>query len=317
MGAWSKARQFELVAAVLAMVDERGDVGIDEAAAELGVDGPALRALVAPVVLLEYRAAKSGEIIGELSSFLLTENERIQRLEEHWLRDLASVPPDPDDALRLLLCATHFRALAPGRNPDLDRAIEKLQRVLAADVVVPVDRPPCLAVAEEAFHTRRTLRFRYVKDGHTDATEREVEPHLVFCRWGHWYVMGRAAGEDAVKEFRVDRMLDAALGGAAPEPPEEVAIPEWFDLEAHARTVRVRVAAADLEGLPQPHRLGGLRELADGRVEVDVSVNGQRRLEHLLVALGPEAEIVDPDDAAVRRAHAAAILAVYDAPGRP
>jgi predicted DNA-binding transcriptional regulator YafY len=91
-----------------------------------------------------------------------------------------------------------------------------------------------------------------------------------------------------------------------------VEIPEWFDLSANARTVRVRMRADALESLPAPHQLGDAADCGDDRVELDVTVNGDRRFEHLLVCLPADAEVLAPPEAAERRrAHAHRLLQSY------
>ena len=108
-------------------------------------------------------------------------------------------------------------------------------------------------------------------------------------------------------------MLEARVGTRAFDPPDEVVVPEWFDLSEHDRTVRVRMRADALESLPAPHRLGPLTDLGDGRVELDVTVLGDRRVEQLLLCLEPDDEVVAPKEyAELQRAHAARLLALYD-----
>jgi hypothetical protein len=59
--------------------------------------------------------------------------------------------------------------------------------------------------------------------------------------------------------------------------------------------------ANGIESLPAPHRLGPSTEHGGGRVELDVSVAGDRRLDHLLVCLPVDTEIVEPAEYAERR----------------
>ncbi len=98
------------------------------------------------------------------------------------------------------------------------------------------------------------------------------------------------------------------------DPPVDDEIPEWFDLSEHARTVRVQMRADALESLPSPHELGEETAVpgADGTVELDITVHGDRRLDHLLVCLPADAVVIAPPDATERRhAHAARLLADY------
>ena len=278
------------------------------------VDADTLHTLLEPVLYLEFRTG-TDEIVSEEGAFLLTEDGRLMVEQEHWLRDLASEAPDPDTALRLLVAGLAFQSVATRPTPDLDRALTKLRAVVAARLRVSVERPPCLPAAQEAWREGRSLRFRYLPDAAEVATEREAVPHRVYCKWGHWYFQGREPGETEAKNFRVDRMLNAELGDVASDPPTDTDIPDWFDLREYERTITLRLAAAQLNALPRPHRVERAGTLDDGRVEADVTVIGERRLEYLLVCLDPDVEVVAPPEyRELQRSHAARLLAAYVPP---
>ncbi|HEX5613882.1 MAG TPA: WYL domain-containing protein [Acidimicrobiia bacterium] len=303
--------KYRMINAALALAEERGSISLADAAAQLETTRDHLRALLDSVLFLEFRTRR-GELVHATRAFLLTEDDHLLVDERHWLRDLVSRPPDADTALRLLVAGTVVQSLVVGANPQLDTAVHKLEQVVAADVVVGVDDPPCRDVVEQARRDGRSVRFRYVNDK-GEARDREVEPWFVFSNWGRWYVHGRDLDDDAVKWFRIDRMASADVGDHRFEPPEHAEVPEWFDLHDHEVTVTLRLAATALDGLPTPHRLGAITHLADGRVDVDVTVYGRQRLAHLLVVLPPDAEVVGPEECrALRREHAAALLAGYD-----
>jgi predicted DNA-binding transcriptional regulator YafY len=191
--------------------------------------------------------------------------------------------------------------------------VKKLCGIVATQLHVPVDTPPFLAPVRRAWRDGRPLVVRYLADAAEVPHQFEILPHRVFCKWGHWYVLGRIPEETEPRAFRVDRMHSADLGAAHFEPPDDVDVPEWFDLSAYERTVRVRARRAALDVLPQPHTTSELVELPGGEVEVDLTVAGDRRLEHLLVCLPAEAEVIEPAEyRELRRQHAAALLELYD-----
>jgi predicted DNA-binding transcriptional regulator YafY len=266
------------------------------------------------VLYLEFRTGTDA-IVSEERAFLLTEDGRLMVEQEHWLRDLASEAPDPDTALRLLVAGLAFQSVATRPTPDLDRALTKLRAVVAAQLRVSVERPPCLPAAQEAWRDGRSLRFRYLSDGAEVATDREAVPHRVYCKWGHWYFQGRELDDAGAKSFRVDRMLNAAPGDVASDPPTDADIPDWFDLREYERTVTLRLAPAQLDALPRPHRVERIVTLERGRVEADVTVIGDRRLEYLLVCLDPDVDVVGPPEyQELQRSHAAQLLAAYVPP---
>lgn len=308
MPAIGKAREFEILRAVLAMAEERGDgVALTEAAQAVDIDAATLRTLLGPVLFLAFHT--SDDFVDESWAFLLTEDDRLIVTEDHWLRTLASAPPDADTALRLLVAGLAMQSAAAAPTPDLDRAVDRLRSVVQASVEVAVPAPPGLAAAQAAWRDGRSLRFRYLADHATEPSDREVLPHGVFCTWGHWYVSGRALDAPDLKQFRVDRMTDVALGAVEFDPPPEADIPAWFDLAAHERTVRLRCAPQQLDAIPRPVTIGAVVELPDGRVEADVTISGDRRLDWVLVALDPSTEVVSPPEAVARRRdHARALL---------
>jgi predicted DNA-binding transcriptional regulator YafY len=304
-----KHRQFEVINTVLALAEETdGGVGLEHAAAEVDMDPAALKDLLEMVLYLEYRDA-IGVIVDETRAFLFTEDGRITVTDDHWLRSLAARPPAPLTALRLLAAGTVAQVLL-SPNADLDRAVRKLDAHLQSSVLIPVDRPPSLDVAEAARREGVSLRIRYTNDA-GDTTDREIEPWHVMANWGKWYVQGPEVGDGTPKWWRVDRMVSAEVGDVPFEATEPLDIPEVFDVSHAERTVRLRLPRATLDNLPTPHRIDDLTDEPDDSAMViaTITVTAEHRLDHLLVAAGPDAEVLDPPEyAARRRAHAAKLL---------
>ena len=309
--ALAKQAHFDILRQVLGMVEERERVPVAELAAAVGISAEQLRALLEPVLYLEFFTA-IGDWIETAHDFLLNEDDELELAHDHWLRDLASEPPSADAALRLLVAGLAMQAVATGATFDLDSAVAKLRGVVDTELQVSLPKPPCRGAAQEALAIGRSLRFRYVRDHDDAVSDREVLPHRVFCRWGHWYVQGREVDGTEIKRFRIDRMQDAAVGSIDFEPPPDSEIPDWFDLSRHERAVRLVLAPAQASALARPHTIAQEVERADGRVELDVTVAGDRRLDYLLVTLDPDVEIVSPPEARDRqRAVARELLANY------
>lgn len=291
------SRHFEIISTVLALAEERGSIPLADAARAVGIPVEQLRALLDPVLYLEFRTADQ-EVVDQTRAFLL-DDDVLQVADGNWLRDLQSNPPSHEVALRLLVSATVYQATEP-RSPALDSALAKLRARVAIDFVLPVDQPPCFEIARAAHTARKSVRFRYVKWKDAVATEREVLPYAVFGKWGHWFVQGPEIGSDVRKEWRIDRMDAAVVGDDTFEMPDDVIVPDWLDLSELEHTVTVRVPEAVLASLPQPHRVGPLA--ADGEfVVAEITVAGAHQLDHLLVALGPDGSVVAPPELAERR----------------
>lgn len=307
----TKQRHFEILRTVLAVVEERRSIPLAEAAEMVGVGAAELRTLLDPVLYLEFHE-DDGDLVTKSSAFLLTEDDVLVLDQGHWLRNLTTEPPDADTMLALFVAGTTMQALATEPTPDLDAALEVLADQVKVTLRLPVERPAALDVVQTAWEQGRSVTLRYLRDGADEPRPRELMPWRVFAKWGHWYVHGLATDGVEPHYYRVDRMLDAALGEVRFDPPEHDEIPEWFDLSAHARTVRVRMRADTLESLPSPHQLGDSIDCGDGVVELGVTVHGDRWFDHLLVCLPADAEVLAPPEAVERRrAHAARLLAAY------
>jgi predicted DNA-binding transcriptional regulator YafY len=306
-----KLRQFEVLRQVLAMAEEQQRVPLTDAAAAVGLSPEQLKQLLDPVLFLAFRTSND-ELIDESRGFLFTDDGSLTVDERHWLRDLAGDPPSPDVALRLLVAGMTMQGLATEPTPELDTAVDKLSGVVGAHLEVSVPKPPALEAARQSWTLGRSLCFRYVRDNDDHATSREVLPYRVYGKWSRWYVQGRELDEATPKTFRVDRMYEARLGDFEFDPPPDTQIPEWFDLSEHERRLTLRLRREQLDALPRPARVVAQQDIADGRVDAEVVVMGERRLDHLLVTLDPDVEILAPLDARTRqREQAAALLHTY------
>ncbi len=302
----SKQRKFEVLTATFAIVEECGPTPLTEIARRLGVDVGALRELIDPLLFLEYRT--STDIVDLTRAFLLDERGVLRVDEGHWLRNLRSVPPSDDDALRLFLAAQVVSdEITP--SAELASARAKLAAHLGAEVLLEAPVPPEARIVTEAIGTGRSIRCRYLGFEDDVARDRELLAQLVYHRWGRWYVAAvdadaqdRTGEEPArVKHFRLDRMSDVRLGDRRYEPREDVRVPDWFGIDRPSWTLTVRVPAGVLDHLGLPHVRRQVRDLGDGRVEAELVVVGERMRDQLLVALGPDAEIIGPEEMRERR----------------
>ena len=303
--ALSKQRQFEAVRTVLGMVEEQQAIPLADCAAAVGLSTEALHDALRSVLYVDFYDA-DGHLVTESSAFLLNDDGVLSLIEGHWLRDLAAAPPEPESALRLLISGVTMQAITTTATPDLDNAVRKLRGIVAAELHLEVVIPFALATVRDAIRQRRSLAVRYLSEGRDESVDRELLPYRVWSKWGHWYLSARDTNDEIAKHFRIDRMLEARVGTRPFDPPDEVTVPDWFDLSEHDRTVRVRMRANALESLPAPHRLGPTTDLGDGRIELDITVAGDRRIEQLLLCLEPDHEVIAPTEYADRRREHAA-----------
>jgi proteasome accessory factor C len=153
-----------------------------------------------------------------------------------------------------------------------------------------------LALVRNGAAERSRCRLAYLKPGQTEPEGRLVAPYaLVFSR-GHWYVIGHSVEADAVRVFRLDRVLEA-------EPTAETfEIPSDFDPADYVEEGAVFQAGEEVEAVVRYSRSIArwisereeVEENPDGSVVVRHRVADPRWIVRHVLSYGPEAEIVEP-----------------------
>jgi hypothetical protein len=304
--------QLRILAAITARAEEQGEVDLSAAATEFGVDHDVLLGWIDDLVYLERRLIGGDKL--DLTDAYYVEDDTLRVSDSNWLRDLETDPPEIGVAVALLIAATQYEAMHGARNMPLRTAKAKLTELVGQTYPVIADEPPMKQDVEEYIGgsraQSRSIRMRYVRDD-GEVSDREVDPYDVFALGDRWYLQARDHRDDVVKEFRIDRIISCAGGDHRFDPPVPDRLPDGFDLGHLAATVTVIVDPAILDAIDDVD-VSSQRPLDDGRVEAELVVYGAGRMNHLLVALGPDAEVVAPADLRDRRAaRAAAILEQY------
>lgn len=305
-------RKLAAIRRAMAQAEETGSADLIEVAAEIGVKAAQLASWIDSIVAVERRVAAEGwEPPTEPG---LRRDGMTLTVGRNLLRDLETEPPDIDTAVRLFVQARQFQGMDPdATNLPLARAITKLERIVGQKYPIVVREAPYYVEVEESIApTRcRVLRITYVNDGLTDS-EREVEPVAVFAADGFWYLEAFDRLTDEVRVFRVDR-IHALSKTSETVVPRERSHPGRFDLSdvEHRLTVRVRTSLLDAFRAFDV-RVEAERSRGDGTVEADLVVFGDRRLDQLLLSLGPDGAVIAPTTYRARRAErATALLARY------
>lgn len=97
------------------------------------------------------------------------------------------------------------------------------------------------ALLFEAARERRAVRLSYLKPGSPEPEERTLEPYVLAHAGGRWYALGRSRARDAVRAFRLDRIV----GIDALE--ERFPVPEAFDPADYLEDGRVYRAEEETE----------------------------------------------------------------------
>ncbi|QEU94850.1 helix-turn-helix transcriptional regulator [Streptomyces kanamyceticus] len=179
--------------------------------------------------------------------------------------------------------------------------------------------PELLPAVADAVWDDRLIEARYRRQD--SEVERELEPYGLVLKAGVWYLCARVTGSGAYRVYRIDRFTAVAAGGQRFVRDEEFDLPGFWEERAaqFARAILrsrvvVRLSDAGVRALPYATDAASAREAmetagepdATGRVTVTLPVENEDVAYTQLMALGPEAEVLEPAALRERFADAAA-----------
>jgi proteasome accessory factor C len=206
----------------------------------------------------------------------------------------------------------------------LSRTIAKLEAAageagaVSSQVAVQVDDRGAGRVAaqvRDALERGRRLHLSYYVPGRDEATERDVDPMRLLVVEGRTYLEGWCLRAEAVRLFRLDRVLALAVLDEAASVPAQ-ARPRDVDQglyrpSAEDAAVELELSAAGrwvAEYYPCEH----VEELGDGRLRVGLRTPDTRWVRRLALRLGEDGRVISPPELAAQvREDAAAALAQY------
>lgn len=229
----------------------------------------------------------------------------------------------PDEAVALLVGLRFLRDL-PGRHDPLivDGLIAKLQNA-AGDAAAAVEQiAVSVDVASDAADAvrrslaeRRALRIDYLVPSRDEVTDRVVDPMRVVAQDGRSYLEAWCRVAEAVRLFRIDRVVSAdVLDEPIAVPPEA----EQRDLDdglfrpdPDDTLVTVEVGPRGrwlTEYVPYEHVV----TLDDGTLRVVLRTPDTRWIARLVLRMGGAGRIIDPPELAESvRVEATRLLAAY------
>ena len=181
--------------------------------------------------------------------------------------------------------------LAEGLGPETLGGLPG--RVEAAGHVRPVE---ALEDLRRAAREHARLRIEYYAASTAETTVREIDPEEVFFAIGNWYVVAWDHRSQAERLFRADRIRRVEATGERFEPRglEGAGRPLYTPAEQDA-TVRLRVSPA-ARWIAEYYETTDVIELEDGGLELGLPAGRLEWLERLLLRLGPDAEVLEPDE---------------------
>jgi proteasome accessory factor C len=286
------------------------------------------------------------------AAFGLTERELVDDLNMLWCVELRS--PDPycpidlsyeggeivvseaesiDRPLRLgvdeasaLLVALRMLAEVPDLEDRsaLSRTIAKLEAAagaaaaVSAQVAVQVDDPGAgavLAQVRDALDRGKRLHMSYYVPGRDEATERDVDPMRLLVVEGRTYLEGWCLSAEAVRLFRLDRVLTLDVLDVPASVPDQARprdvdqglfrpsdddVRVEFELSVAGRWVAEYFPCEQVE------------ELGDGRLRVGLRTPDTRWVRRLALRLGEDGRVISPAELAAQvHEDASAALAEY------
>jgi predicted DNA-binding transcriptional regulator YafY len=160
---------------------------------------------------------------------------------------------------------------------------------------------PTLKMLRDATHHSQRLVVLYQGRGKTEPTQREVDPYAIVHRWGWWYVVGYCHVRDAVRTFRVDRILELS-------PLEQTfQRPVSFDLDQYLETKlpdRQETAVVRLHFAPEAALMvhddaafwEATEEQPDGAVIVTLITPDLEWAARVALSYGPHAVVLEPPE---------------------
>lgn len=216
-----------------------------------------------------------------------------------------------DEALALIV---GLRALADvpglGDREAVVRALAKLEEAAGAaasvadSVHVDLDRTPdpdVVVACEDAVRRRRRLHLRYLVPHRDETTERDVDPMRVLNLDGRWYLEGWCHRAEAVRLFRLDRVVAAQVLDREGTPPPSA---RSRDLDAGVFAPGPDDLLVTLDLLPRSrwvvdyYPVESIEERADGGLRVRLRTADTAWLRQLVLRLGGGGRVMDPPELA-------------------
>ena len=296
--------QLERILYVVAAASAKAGRSLAELAETLGVEPSQITRDLEEVTARAYYHPG-----GSVDAFdIMLEGERVKVFSRGEFKRPVRLSP-----LEALALGLGFRVLAAGaagseerreellafaRRLERDVASTPLEELLerfAVDDGTPGDGS-VRAVLRSAAAERRRCRIAYLASGTTQPDERIICPYLLAYANGAWYVIAYCTKREAVRLFRLDRVVMAeTVDGTFEVPPD-------FDPAQYITGGRLYRAGEEIEAVvrysPRIARWirerGPVEELEDGSVAVRLRVADVHWLVRHVLQHGADAEVVEP-----------------------
>ena len=204
-----------------------------------------------------------------------------------------------------------YRGAAQGALAKLDNVLPDEQRhevawarrALLVTGMHRADFTPLLPLLEKlrrATRERRRVMMVYRGRGQPEPLRRDVDPYALVHRWGWWYVVGYCHLREAVRTFRVDRIIELTLLDQTFDMPADFDIQEYLAAEPYAQPqvqVRMRFAPeAALMALDDRDFWDTLDEQPDGSMIVTFAAPDLEWPARMALSYGSHIMVLEPEE---------------------
>src|SRR6516225_430614 len=320
----TSAERLQRLLALVPYVVSRKVVGLGETAAAFGVSERELVDDLNMLWCVELRAPDPYcpiDLSYEGGEIVVSQAEQMER----------PLRLGVDEASALLVALRMLAELGPvapvpglAEGSALSRTIAKLEEAageagaLSAQVAVQVDKNAeenVAAQVREALASRRRIHLSYYVPTRDEATERDVDPMRLLVVEGRTYLEGWCLSAEAVRLFRLDRVLaltvlDEPASVPAQARPRDVDQGLFRPSDDDVR-VELELSVAG-RWVAEYYPCEQVDELGDGRLRIGLRTPDTRLVRRLALRLGDDGRVISPADLAAQiREDAMAALAQY------
>lgn len=212
----------------------------------------------------------------------------------------------PVEGLALYSGAQALLAAGSG-DESLRKAIHRLEDALGPEnlsrISVGLESPPELRPLTRALDEKKRLYIVYQSTSKEELTERKVDPWAVFVSQGRWYLSGWCHLVQDSRIFRVDRIRSAQILDESADVPDDL---DASKLEARyvkgpdSINVILDLAPQAAFWVTRYYPLESTESLDDGWLRVSLYAGGFAWLDRLLLSLGRNVRIVEPEELNLR-----------------
>jgi predicted DNA-binding transcriptional regulator YafY len=204
-----------------------------------------------------------------------------------------------------------YQEAARGAVAKLDNVLPNEQRhevawarrTLLATGLHRGDQTPLVPLLEKlrrGTRERRSVAMIYRGRGQPEPLRRDVDPYALVHRWGWWYAIGYCHLRQAIRTFRVDRIMQLTLLDQAFDVPTDFDIQTFLAAEPHTQPqlqVRMRFAPdMALSALDDRAYWETVEEQPDGALVVSFAVPNLEVAVRLVLSYGHQVVVLEPEE---------------------